>query len=314
MARNAFDYLEFTFKKIFSLEWLKKLQSSLIVGVSFTLVQTILFFWMMGLLLSQFHQIASWYEILPLLTLILGIYILIVLTLFMIEISFYAIIIPYCFYGNVEQGNFGKMYQLWKSFFWKYMTYITYYWLTMIGIIALFVGCYILSLFVEEPLFSFLASIVFIFLYAYINVRLVIAWYSVFFLPSNNNNYLINSWSLLKWKVWSTFVKTCIFFFIVSIGSGISTYIAQLFIPDTSEKIIDEMEHFSQLTTTPQIQDIYNMFQTLAGPILYSLIILLIFYKLAQIFSLAMRHVFLMEYYKDVSDTNPVLPEIIAMK
>ena len=312
MSRNIFDYLEFAFKKIFSLDWIKKLQSSFIVGVSCTLLQFILFCWVIAIGFFQFHQITSWYEILPLAITILGIYILVTLTLLLIEKSFYSIVIPQSFYGNNELKGLREVYRLWKQLFWKYMTYVTYYSLAIITLFAIFIlGWYIAILLLEEPAMIFIVSIVAIFIYTYANVRLVLAWYSAFFLPPDNSKYLSNSWDLLKWKVWSTFIKTCVFSFIVWTGSGVSTYIAQLFIPDMSEWLLNEIEKLSQLTSTPQIQDIQNMLQIFAGPFLYSLAIFMIFYKFARVLTEAMRHVFLMEYYKDISQTEPNSQEIL---
>lgn len=306
MNRNVFDYLELAFKRIFCLEWVKKLQSSFIIGVSVTLLQIALFCGLIVIGLSHFHQITSWYEILPLTITILGIYTLVALTLLLIEKSFYSIIMPHCFYGNTEVGGFKEIYEVWKQFFWKYFTYITYYSLAMIALVTLFVLVYIGFFVLEKPAMILIVSIIAIFMYVYVNVRLVLGWYGAFFLPSNNSNYLRNSWHMLKWKVWSTFTKTCVFFFIVWTGSGVSTYMAQLFLPDMSEELLNELEKLSQLTSAPQIQDIQHMFQTFAGPFLYSLIVLMIFYKVAYVFTEAMRHVFLMEYYKDISNISPL--------
>ena len=74
---------------------------------------------------------------------------------------------------------------------------------------------------------------------------------------------------------------------------------------------MNEIEKLSQLTSTPQIQDIQNMLQIFAGPFLYSLAIFMIFYKFARVLTEAMRHVFLMEYYKDISQTEPNSQEIL---
>lgn len=258
---------------------------------------------MVSILLSQFPQINSWDQILSLVGIVGGIYILVALTLLLIEKSFYSIIMPHCFYGDAEHSDFERLYQLWKSFFWRYVSYITYYWLAMIGMIVLF-GAIILL----EP-FSW--SIAFIFAYVYINVRLVIAWYSTFFLPSYNHNYLTNSWNLLGWKVWSTFVKTFVFFLIISIGSGISSYIAQLFTPNTNEYVLQVIGQFSQMIKNgSQTQDMLHTFRAIdRGPIVYSVAIFLIFSKITKIVTEAMRHVFLMEYYKDISNNEPIFSQ-----
>ena len=87
------------------------------IGISFTLLQIALFCGLIAIGLSHFHQITSWYEILPLAITILGIYTLVALTLLLIEKSFYSIIMPHCFYGNTEVGGFKEIYEVWKQFF-----------------------------------------------------------------------------------------------------------------------------------------------------------------------------------------------------
>ena len=53
----------------------------------------------------------------------------------------------------------------------------------MIALVITFIFVYIGFFLLEKPAMILIVSIVAIFMYVYISVRLVLAWYSAFFLP-----------------------------------------------------------------------------------------------------------------------------------
>lgn len=127
------------------------------------------------------------------------IYGVLALSILIIESSFYAVLLPKFFSDSHQQYNIQTGIDLWKQYFWKYVIYLNYYSLIILGLVIAFstIG-FLLFLIEASALIIFTTSILSIGALVYVCTRLTLGWHSIFFLPVQNTNYLTNSWKILR--------------------------------------------------------------------------------------------------------------------
>lgn len=315
MIKNAFDYLESSFNKIFCFKGYMILKSSFIVWLISSLFSLLL--WSL-LLVIVYNTIDGLYnspansDIINVIQQLSYVFLITIsiLALWISESAYYAIVLSKKFNNYSEQQNTDLITDSkeWTTYFKTYFLFVTYYSLVLLWtIFLLWIGCILLYLTLWGWLF--LWGLISMWVYLYVVYRLSISWYTMLFWVWNSWDLFWDWWKLLWGKVFKTFKKIIFFTFIVWTAGSIATYLAQLILPNFTSIIIefsDKMKWLkeSDLTLDDSVVILRDIFQTVLFPGVYSIIVFSFFYKVSAILQRAMSHSFLVEYFNDVKWEN----------
>lgn len=307
MQKNVFDYLEYSFTRLFSKQFWNIVGSSLIISFALTLAiaLSLVVWWhyLYSSIESDMITLDSWLYIV-----LAGlIYLLIISMAAILGRGWLAIVIPIRSIDPTKHMDFVSDYRLFREHISTYLWYISWYALSL------------MTLFLSYPIVLVLmsaihASLGWIFgiggivgiLYAL--TRLYLSWYHMLSEWSGKMRTFRESISLSRWKVWKIFWRVFAFSLIVTIVSTlIESTMSGIFSAIGSGSLMNESALIIEKNSEDLRQILSGIWGILGdnGPkFTLSLVLFGIFYTLSSVLSRAMYHIFYVRYYLDIREEH----------
>jgi hypothetical protein len=307
MQKNIFDYLEYSFKKIFSKEWANVIWSSLLVTAASGII-SFLFIALSGYWVSR--NVSSFsefqWENIPLWVGNVLLFVCVLITIILITRAWQAIVIPIRSIDPVTHFDWRGDLAIFRTHFWRYMGYITWYSLLMLLLWVVFLVTLIVVSAIDQRL-GIIFGIGGIIAILYVMTLFYVAWYHVLSEWSGGWRMFFDSKKFIIWKAWVVFWKVAFFSIIVwIIASTIESTIYGLLSWDvtggTWDELAREIEKDTQKNPLDILAKMFEIFRTYPIGISGSWIFMILFFSLSSVLSNAMFHIFYVRYYLDLRD------------
>jgi hypothetical protein len=306
MQKNVFDYLEYSFTKLFSKEWANIIGSSLIISVIAGMLGLIIMVGWWLFLLSPIGTTLSTESVdIPLILANILTVSLFILTVMLISQAWQAIVIPIRSIDPVKHFDWRGDLALFREHFWRYMGYITWYSLLMLVVWIVYLVTLVIVSAVDGWL-GVLFGIGGFIAILYMMTLFYVTWYHVLSEGSSGWRMFWDSRKFVRGKAWSVFWK--VFFFSLIVGIVSQTILSSLYgilSWDVTGGAWDRIAiELAKKENPPllMISQIFAIIQSHPAGIFGSWLLMTLVFSLSSVLSKAMFHIFYVRYYLDLRD------------
>ncbi len=307
MQKNVFDYIEYSFTKLFSKQFWNIIGSSLIISFVMIIV-SILTIIGSGYSLYDFtlqNPIfdTSWISIL-----LSGIMIFLILSMLsLLTRGWLAIVIPIRSIDPTERMDFWDDYLLFKTHIGTYFWYILWYSL----VLSLILLSYPILLILLSAIHSGLGwayGVIGIMGILYALTRLYLSWYHMLSEGSGTRHTFAESIKLSRGRVWKIFWKVFAFSLIIwlvstMVESFMSGLISLLWSNSVMNEIAGAIEQ-NKNNLTQMLTQVGTILKANSWSVSLISLMFSIFYALSSVISRALYHIFYVRYYLDIREEH----------
>ncbi len=307
MQKNVFDYIEYSFTKLFSKQFWNIVGSSLIVSFGMILVSSLgiiaggyafyMFMDELGSSSDMWLYGMLWVLILLLLLSIVGLFVR----------GWLAIVIPVRSIDSTEKMDFIRDWSLYKTHIGRYFSYILWYSLVILCIIIV-IPLVLILMTALHPTLGWIFGVTFIPWVLYIWTRLYLTWYHMLSEGSGTFSTFSHAVKLTRGRAWSMFWKVFAFAIIVWLAAGmIEGIMSTLFSLSGWPSLLNKWAKIAEMyenDTSKTLEQIRILLWENGEQMILIPLIFWIFYSTSSVLSGAMFHIFYVRYYLDIREEH----------
>ncbi len=307
MQKNVFEYIEYSFSKLFSNQFWNIIGSSLIISFAMIFLSTITIigsgYWLHEFTLRNPIFDDSWLSMI-----LSGCAIFLLLSMLSILVhGWLAIVIPIRSIDPTQKMDFWGDFILFKTHIGTYFWYMLWNSLTLTFILLSY-PIFLILLCALHSTLGWIYGMLGIIGILYMMTRLYLSWYHMLSEGSGKIQTFKESIKLSRWRTWKIFWKVFAFSLIIwLISSLIESGMSGLFSIFWSTSIMNEIARSIDQNKNDLLQMLAQIGTILrANSWSVSIIVLVfgIFYSLSSVISRALYHIFYVRYYLDIREEH----------